>query len=130
MAQQALYLEMVEIAKRFPDADKPVQLAAVQNFRLPYWDYYRPRDYATSFPGIVTHNGLTSFPYDFSAPQVLTLEKLIVVEPIVKRDSTIAKITKSIDNPLRSFYFPIAIDSTVKTVTESDWNGLDERVRF
>ena len=127
--QQALYLEMVEVAKRFPEADRPAQLAAVQKFRLPFWDYYRPRDYATSFPGIVTRKGLTSFPYDFSAPQVLTLEKLIVVEPVLKRDSAIAKITKAIDNPLRSFYFPIATDSTVKTISDGDWNGLDRNVR-
>ena len=41
---------MVEIAKTFADSKK--YLNAAQDFRLPFWDFYRPRSYDTTFPGV------------------------------------------------------------------------------
>lgn len=103
---------MVERAKTFKDAND--QLEAVQKFRLPYWDYFRPRDYATTFPGVTSGKGYTSFPYDFSPPQCLTVERIIVSEPLGE-DLT----KKFISNPLRSYYFPLE-----NGLEESDWKTL------
>lgn len=41
---------MMEVAQTFEDSEKYVK--AAQEFRLPYWDYYRPRSYETVFPGV------------------------------------------------------------------------------
>lgn len=41
---------MVEIAQTFADSER--FLNAAQDFRLPYWDYYLPRDYEAVFPGV------------------------------------------------------------------------------
>lgn len=48
--KQTIFVKMVEIARKFTDSEK--YLKAAQSFRLPYWDYYRPRSYETVFPGV------------------------------------------------------------------------------
>jgi tyrosinase len=70
-----------------------------QKFRLPYFDYYRPRSHTTTtFPGI-TEGQTTSFPYDFSLPQIFTLEKVMLMKP----GATALSLE---DNPLNYFNFP------------------------
>ena len=78
-------------------ADKYKQ--AAQKFRLPYFDYYRPRNHGTSFPGITQDGRSTSFPYDFSLPQIFTVEKVMLMKP----GATALSLE---DNPLNFFKFP------------------------
>ena len=68
---------MVEIAKRYNGDLQDVYLNAVAQFRIPYWDYFRPRGGAVKFPGVVD-KGETSFPYDYSLPRIFT-EKSVSV---------------------------------------------------
>ena len=113
---------MVKRAQSWPEG-VAAQLEAVQKFRLPYYDYFRPRDYETTFPGVTTKRtvdrqrnipGFDSFPFDFAVPQIFTLERVIVQEPIN------GQLRKSyIQNPLRSFWFPLENGMTAK-----DWEAL------
>ena len=83
------------------------------NFRLPYWDYYRPRAYnqkGFTFPGIIK-NGLTAYPYDFAAPLVFTTEELMIRQPKTNE----AVPTR---NPLFNYTFP-------KVIPDADWNEKD-----
>ena len=62
---------MVEIAKRYDASHRNQYLDAVAQFRLPFWDYFRPRGGPVRFPGIVDE-GTTVFPYDYSLPRIFT----------------------------------------------------------
>ncbi|KAI9692221.1 MAG: hypothetical protein M1822_006451 [Bathelium mastoideum] len=96
MMEQAIYLRMVKIAGDFHDSKD--HLDAAQKFRLPYWDYYRPRDYGVTFPGVI-RGKQTSFPYEFNIPQIFNLEKVVVrAAPEGNK--------KTLSNPLCSFWFP------------------------
>ena len=66
---------MVDIAKRYNAPHKEEYLDAVLQFRLPFWDYYRPRGGPVTFPGVIDR-GSTSFPYDYSLPRILTEPKV------------------------------------------------------
>ena len=104
---------MVDIAHTFgSQADKYRQ--AAQKFRLPYFDYYRPRSQSyTTFPG-VSDDGTTSFPYDFSMPQVLTVEKVMLMKP----GATALSLE---DNPLNFFAFPRS-----GSIPESQWQVIGQ----
>ncbi|KAF5558860.1 tyrosinase precursor (monophenol monooxygenase) [Fusarium phyllophilum] len=85
MMEQTLFRQVANVAKRFsesniPDEQKKKYLAAAQQFRLPYWDYFRPRAYTkTTFPGVTNpKDGTTTAPYDWSAPQIFTLPEVMV----------------------------------------------------
>lgn len=41
---------MLELAKTYTDSER--YLKAASEFRLPYWDYFRPRNFDTVFPGV------------------------------------------------------------------------------
>lgn len=92
---------MAEIVERYPEASKDKYRAALKEFRLPYWDYFRPRaQRQTVFNGITSSNGQeTSFAYDFMMPEILTADKVMV------RQTSDDKLTP-IDNPLRRLAFP------------------------
>lgn len=105
---------MIDIAESWSNADLKLQYhQSAINFRLPYWDYYRPRAYnkrGFRFRGIV-ENGFTSYPYDFSAPLVFTTEQLMIRRP---EDNKLVP-TK---NPLFSYTFP-------KKIPAADWTEKD-----
>jgi tyrosinase len=72
---------MLAIAKWY---DKPYQatyLAAARAFRLPYWDYFRPRDVDARFPGIKLEGNRTRFEYDFRMPDILNVREVMVRVP-------------------------------------------------
>jgi len=81
--QQTLFRQIANIAKRFSESpsvseqDKEKYIVAAENFRLPYWDYFRPRGYQRSCPG-VTHGSTTTVPYDYHAPQIFTLPRIMI----------------------------------------------------
>lgn len=110
MFEQTLYKKMQDIAASYTNpARKAIYQEAVKKFRLPYIDYHRPRNYDATFPGVVNPNrGSTSYPYDFSLPQVLTLANITV------RDFPADNI-RTISNPLASFRFPPG------SVSENEW---------
>lgn len=87
---------MLPIAGSYTNAArKDAYLKAVEKFRLPFWDYHRPRDYDAVFPGVTQEDDTTKFPYDFSVPQILTLEEINV--PLPPEDTS-----TPIKNPLYS----------------------------
>ncbi|KAF5693620.1 tyrosinase precursor (monophenol monooxygenase) [Fusarium denticulatum] len=82
---QTIFRQVANVAKRFsesniPDEQKKKYLDAAKQFRLPYWDYYRPRAYTKpTFPGITNPNdGTTTGPLDWGAPQIFTLPEVMV----------------------------------------------------
>ncbi|KXJ86569.1 hypothetical protein Micbo1qcDRAFT_208983 [Microdochium bolleyi] len=83
LLEQTLFRQVANVAERFsrsPDVsaeDKQRYTAAARHFRLPYWDYYRPRGYEVTFLG-VTDGSSTTAPYDYHAPQIFTLPEVMV----------------------------------------------------
>ncbi|CAJ0543941.1 Ff.00g040030.m01.CDS01 [Fusarium sp. VM40] len=76
---------VANVAKRFsesdiPDEQKKKYLAAAQQFRIPYWDSYRPRAYTNpTFPGVTNpKDDTTTAAFDWGAPQIFTLPEVMV----------------------------------------------------
>lgn len=99
MLEQTIYAKMVQIAGTFPAANRQSYLNAVQKSRMPYIDYSRPRAHKNVTIPAVQGNGATTIPWDFSIPQILTVEKIMLRTP------TNNALTLS-DNPLYTFDFP------------------------
>ncbi|KAF5723958.1 tyrosinase precursor (monophenol monooxygenase) [Fusarium mundagurra] len=84
MMEQTLFRQVANVAERFAKSDIPEEqkkkyLAAAKQFRLPYWDYYRPRSYTkTTFPGVTNPDGTATAPFDCGAPQIFTLPTVMV----------------------------------------------------
>jgi tyrosinase len=89
---------MHEVAKLYDEPYRTQYTQAAHRFRLPFWDYYRPRGGEVTFPGIVK-GGLTSFPYDYSCPKVFTSPSIMV------RMFPDNKLVKLDENPLHSYHF-------------------------
>lgn len=102
---------MYEIAKTFSPAQKHID--AVKDFLMPYWDYFRPRDYCTQFPGITGEldGDSTAYPFDFGAPQIFTLEKVMLHMPNGK--------VKLEYKPLSTFWFPLG-----NVIPEKKWDAM------
>jgi len=97
--KQSIYLKMVEIAeKSFNEPHRQKYLIAAKEFRLPYYDYFRPRDGSVSFSGII--NGQqTSFPYNFRLPDIFN-------EPtITVKTAPDDRPDHNFQNPLYSYHF-------------------------
>ncbi|MCJ1284989.1 hypothetical protein MMC26_004326 [Xylographa opegraphella] len=83
MLEQTLFRQMANVAERFGRSDKlsprrkQDYVEAAKRFRLPYWDYYRPRDYKVTMPGVFQGYKTTS-PYDYHMPQIFTLQEVMV----------------------------------------------------
>lgn len=91
---------MIELVKRWvPEVERADQIKAANNFRLPYWDYWKPRGGPVTFPGVLSKGKQTSFDYDFRMPDILVAKKVMVRKP--ETDKLIP-----IDNPLAFFNFP------------------------
>jgi len=99
---------MVDLAKQWKTAEnrEKYHQAALQ-FRMPYWDYYRPRGNRVNFPGIIK-NGFTSFAYDYSSPIAFTVDKINVRTAPDDKWTTMA-------NPLHHW------DFEEDFVPEKDW---------
>jgi tyrosinase len=117
MFEQALYKKILDIVEEYTKVSaerKSAYVDAAAKFRLPYWDYHRPRDYNAHFPGVFRKStgefrqGSTYFPYDFCVPQILTLDKVKVK---MYPDDEL----KEIDNPLSRFSFPNG------SLSDNDW---------
>ena len=103
---------MIEIAKSFDEPHKNAYLDAAQLFRLPYWDFYRPRkEKETIFPGVV-QGQKASFPFDYSVPKILSESNIMVRKPPHNKLEVLDR------NPLGSFEF-----SKFK-VSDKEWGLL------
>ncbi|KAL8787253.1 MAG: hypothetical protein Q9195_007863 [Heterodermia aff. obscurata] len=117
--EQALYLTMIGLIESFVDEKvKANYRDAAQLFRLPYWDYYRPRGDEVHFAGVTQRQAKqTSFPFDFSLPQIFTMEEVMVRLP----PSNEIKLVK---NPLYTYKFPPEAKSKKadwKDISINDW---------
>lgn len=91
MLEQSIYLKMLEIAGRFPQkADQDTYRTAAQDFRLPYWDYFRARGQNARYGG-------QTFSWDFKAPRIFTETEIMLDVP--------GKGFVRSPNPLHSFSF-------------------------
>ncbi|KAI0482566.1 hypothetical protein GGR56DRAFT_620540 [Xylariaceae sp. FL0804] len=108
MIEQSIFVTMLDIAQKWtrPEDRKRYEQAAL-DFRLPYWDYYRPRGGRVNFPGVI-ENGYTSYSYDYSCPIAFTMEEVNVLMYPDNQPVTM-------DNPLHHWTFEKDF------VPESDW---------
>lgn len=90
---------MVDIAGRFPAANQQMYKDAAQRFRLPYFDYYRPRGTSSSSVG-----------YDFSIPQIFVVEHIMLRTP----DNNDLVLQP---NPLHLFNFP-----KTGSIPQTEWD--------
>lgn len=96
--EQTIYLKMVDIAKTYNEPHRSRYTAACKEFRLPYFDYFRPRGGRVEFPGVVAGR-TTSFPYDFRLPDIFNVQKVtILTAPDDVADP-------NFDNPLYAYKF-------------------------
>ncbi|KIW32469.1 uncharacterized protein PV07_04014 [Cladophialophora immunda] len=98
LLEQTLYRKMLAIVKEF---DRPFQsryLSAAKAFRLPYWDYFRPRDVDARFPGIKLEGNRTRHDYDFRMPDILNVKEVMVRVPPYDKLTVLS-------NPLYNFKF-------------------------
>ncbi|RPA75533.1 Di-copper centre-containing protein [Ascobolus immersus RN42] len=122
MIEQTLYYHMHRIAESFPESERKRWVDAVKNFRHPFWDYYRPRDYRPSgkqakYPGVQdSENRETKVDWEFSVPKVFTEPVIQVVRPQSEGKWTV------MDNPL--FTYEFLSDPPM----QEQWDAYDEKV--
>ena len=110
---------MLVIAKSFKDPEPHLQ--AVKEFRLPFWDYLRPRGGNTRFPGVKDDvHGTTGYGWDFSIPYILEVEKVMVYKPFDQSQPDRQEDElQEMDNPLFGFSFPKS-----DGISDSEWRDL------
>ncbi|KAF2731878.1 Di-copper centre-containing protein [Polyplosphaeria fusca] len=113
MLEQALYEKMLDIAELYNEPRKSDYKKAVEKFRLPFWDYHRPRDYNARFPGVRLGDATTFYPYDFRAPQIFTVANVKV--QMYPDDREV-----QIPNPLNRFTYP---DANTGFFKSQDWDS-------
>lgn len=111
---------MLAIAKQFKKPEEHVK--AVKDFRLPFWDYFRPRGGNTRFPGVLKPDGTTGYGWDFSIPYILEVENVMVFKPSIGKDSPEKELElQEISNPLNKFTFP-----KVRGISSDEWDFIDD----
>ncbi len=100
---------MIDTAKLFTGDLKDQYILEALQFRLPFWDYFRPRGGPVEFPGVID-KGTTTFDYDYSVPRVFTEKTLRVRRP---PDNGIEEMDH---NPFN--YFDL---SKANTIPDKDW---------
>jgi hypothetical protein len=100
LLEQSLYRRMEEIAILYTDPTvKSDYLKELKHFRLPYFDYFRPRGPSFSTTALKDINAANlQFAYDFKLPEIFNRDKVFVWNhPDNARDY--------IDNPLYAYKF-------------------------
>lgn len=107
---------MHTIAGQFQDTK---YLAAARRFRLPFWDWHKPRaKKPVVFQG-VKKDGATDFTYDFGLPRVFQESTLLICSPDPNnRDNEVKAVP--FPNPLLTYYFPKS-----GSISSDDWKALD-----
>jgi hypothetical protein len=118
--QQTIYSKMLEKAKSYPDkADQEKYLAAANRWRLPYWDYHRPRGGKVTFPGVV-NGGTTGTNFHVNLPLIFTAPNIMVHEPGNKG------LTPH-SNPFLSYNFPKT--SSQDRIPDIQWETVGKWAR-
>ena len=104
----------MEIAESYASPYQAAYIEAAQHFRLPYWDFHRPRGGPVQFPGVVKPNKITEFPFDYSVPKIFS-ETNVMVRPAPNNE-----LQPLGPNPFNFFTFP---HGWIKSV---EWNKLLE----
>lgn len=121
MLEQSLYRRMRKISGLYTDPTvKSRYLAAAQKFRLPYFDYFRPRGPGFSvaeLKGFTRQDDgterLTSYAHDFRLPEIFNIKEVTVrLYP--------DNVPKSVDNPLYAYKFK----EPEKSFTSHDLDAL------
>ena len=94
----------------FEESHREKHLEAATGFRLPYWDYFRPRAKGANFSGILLPGGRTDSEYDYRMPEIFNLEQVMIRLPPDNR-------LQPQDNPLYTFAF-----SKKDGIPDKDWN--------
>jgi tyrosinase len=116
--EQSIFLTMHDLAARWnSQKDRDKYTKAADDFRYPFWDYFRPRGDRVTFPGViddVIHQGKkTEFRYDYSCPVAFTSEKIrILTYPDDQPEI--------MDNPLHHYNFEKDFISA-KTWEDEEW---------
>lgn len=107
---------MVEIAQQYEsETTRKEYLDAAKQFRMPYWDYFRPRGGKVTFPGIINkEKGTTTYPFDYSAPRIFTDEKIMLRQPPLNK-------SEPITNPFWHFVF----SKHGGTLQDNEWSFMD-----
>lgn len=106
---------MAEIATRYEDdAVRENYLSAVKEFRLPYWDYFRPR----RAEKVDQNSFRTGAGYSFNLPLIFTTQEIIV------RQTPDNKLVKLSSNPLYRFMCPTKNDGGFD---DTDWGHANGR---
>lgn len=110
---------MFDVADRYNEPLKTRFRNAAFNFRLPYWDYYRPRKGPGRFvfPGVIDQNQ-TAYDYDYSAPAIFTAPTVTVRYFPDGRRRQLER------NPLSHFPF----ESETGQLTSDEWNRISINV--
>lgn len=117
--QQTIYHAMAKKAEQF-SSDQTRWKAAVQEFRLPYWDWLRPRAKQVGHTVIgIGKDGKPQSPFDylFDLPRILK-EKQVTVYLPSRRAPDEEKKLKSIPNPLYSFSF----ENSKTKIPDEQWD--------
>jgi tyrosinase len=116
---------MAKIAESFEkDEHKQIYRTALKKFRLPYWDYYKPRGGQVSFVGVMKEEK-TTFPYDYRIPDIFTKDTIMIRTVETKNEP------RPMPNPLMSFKFPPEESDAsiwVRHVTDRRGNPMDMQV--
>ena len=121
--QQTIYYAMVKIAEKFSDQVR--WKAAVEKFRLPYFDWVRPRAKQSGHTVIgIGKDGKTKNPFNyiFDLPRILKEERVMVYLPSLENPDQ-EKTLKSITNPLYSFSF----QNSKSKIPDRQWGELPNR---
>lgn len=103
---------MLAIVREYDRSIQPKYKAAARAFRLPYWDYFRPRDVDAKFPGIKFEGRRTSYEYDFRMPDILNVTDVMIRMPPYDH-------LEMRSNPLYNFKF------NDKLNLDRDWDKVD-----
>ncbi|MCJ1404105.1 hypothetical protein MMC11_007330 [Xylographa trunciseda] len=122
MMEQTIYHSMVKKAEEFVGEPMKWKTAA-EDFRLPYWDWLRPR--AKQIGHIVSGIGTNEksgnpFDYIFDLPRILKEKKVMVYLPSPGKPNEEKKL-KSITNPLYSFSF----EASTTKIPKDEWDSLN-----
>lgn len=100
-------------SQNISQSEKKDYINAAKEFRLPYWDYYRPRDVSVWIAGVFPDKDFkTQTPYDFHMPKIFT-EPIVMVKTLPDND------LKPMDNPFYEFKFQ------EKDLSDEEWGKSD-----
>ncbi|KAI0126190.1 hypothetical protein BJ170DRAFT_685428 [Xylariales sp. AK1849] len=118
MLEQALFIKMMNYANSYNEPYRTQYREAVFAFRLPFWDYHRPRGGEVEFPGIILGGKKTTYKYNFCVPLIFTVPTVTIFE----QPNNTPRTLKS--NPLQYHAFD---ERSGQLDEESEWKKIHER---